>query len=95
MSQFLQTALCVGALAVSGCTTLAPTAVNISTTRDGAAVVNCQAVGNVASVPPYILPGDDLKQVKNQAAGLGGDTVLLTGPRLVSTQGIAYRCVRS
>ena len=71
---------------------LAPTAQGIPTTRDAAAVSNCKPVGNVASTPPYIWPGDDLKQLKNQAVGLGGDTVLLTGPRIISTQGIAYRC---
>jgi hypothetical protein len=77
------------------CTTLAPTARDIPTTREPAAIANCKAVGNVASIPPYILPGDDLRQLKNQAAGLGGDMVLITGPRLVSTQGIAYRCQSS
>lgn len=76
----------------SACTTLAPTAQAVSTTRDAAAVANCKAVGNVASSPPYILPGDDLKQIKNQAVGLGGNIVLITGPRIVSTQGIAYSC---
>ena len=94
MSPFLKTALCAGILVISGCTTLAPTAAGIPTTRDAATVSNCKAVGPVASVPPYILPGDDLKQLKNQAVGLGGDIVLITGPRLVSTQGIAYRCQR-
>lgn len=76
----------------SACTTLAPTAKDVPTTRDATAVAKCKAVGNVASVPPYVLPGDDLKQLKNQAVGLGGNIVLLTGPRLVSTQGIAYSC---
>jgi hypothetical protein len=95
MSPFFKAALCASILAVSGCTTLAPTAASITTTRDGAAVSNCKPVGNVASTPPYVLPGDDLKQLKNQAAGLGGEIVLITGPRLISTQGIAYRCQRS
>jgi hypothetical protein len=63
MSPFFKTALCASVLAVSACTTLAPTAASITTTRDGAAVSNCKAVGNVASVPPYVLPGDDLKQL--------------------------------
>jgi hypothetical protein len=81
-------------LALCACTTLAPGTAEVFVTRDPAAVQACQAAGNVASVPPYVLPGDDLKQVRNQAVGLQADTVLLTGPRLVSTQGVAYRCKR-
>ncbi len=84
--------LILSSVYASACTTLAPTAKDIVVTRDAAAVANCKAVGNVASVPPYVLPGDDLKQLKNQAVGLGGNIVLLTGPRLVSTQGVAYSC---
>ena len=61
-------------------------------TRDVAAVEHCKALGSVASAPPYVLPGDDLKQLKNQALGLGANTVLLTGPRFVSTAGVAYQC---
>ena len=77
---------------ITACTSLAPQASAVVTTREAATVSNCHAVGNVASIPPYILPGDDLKQLKNQAVGLNADTVLLTGPRLVSTQGVAYKC---
>jgi hypothetical protein len=46
----------------------------------------------VASDPPHVMPGDDLKQLKDQAAGLGADTVLSTEPRVLSVKGIAYRC---
>lgn len=84
--------LALSGVFTSACTTLAPKAQAVATTRDETVVTNCKAVGNVASIPPYILPGDDLKQIKNQAVGLGGNTVLITGPRLVSTQGIAYSC---
>jgi hypothetical protein len=38
------------------------------------------------------MPGDDLKQLRNQALPLGADTILLTSPRLVSTAGVANRC---
>jgi len=33
-------------------------------TRDAAAIANCKAVGNVASIPPYVLPGEHLMQMK-------------------------------
>ena len=75
-----------------GCTTLAPGAGDVTVTRDTSKVAQCKALGSVNSVPPYALPGDDLKQIKNQSVGMGADTVLLTGPRLVSTAGVAYRC---
>jgi len=91
-SKSLSLLLVAASVLTSACTTLAPTAQGIPTTRDAAQVASCKAVGNVASTPPYILPGDDLKQIKNQAAGLGGDIVLITSPRIVSTQGIAYQC---
>ncbi len=90
--KFIILGLSMSSVFTSACTTLAPTAQTVSTTRDAMVVTNCKAVGNVASIPPYILPGDDLKQIKNQTVGLGGNTVLITGPRLVSTQGIAYSC---
>jgi len=79
-------------VALFGCTTLAPGAHEVTVTRDAAKVEHCKALGSVASVPPYIAPGDDLKQLKNKAVGLGADTVLLTGPRVVSTAGVAYHC---
>jgi|HubBroStandDraft_6_1064221.scaffolds.fasta_scaffold279918_2 hypothetical protein len=84
--------LAAAALVLSGCTTMAPRADQVSIVTDPALVQHCAAVGNVTSTPPYVLPGDDLKQLRNQAAGLGADTVLRTGPRIVSTQGVAYRC---
>jgi hypothetical protein len=84
--------LLLNALALAGCTTMAPHADQVAIVTDPIAVEKCSALGNVASDPPYIMPGDDLKQLRNQAAGLGADTVLRTGPRIVSTKGIAYRC---
>ena len=79
-------------VALAGCTTLAPGAKGVYITRNAADVEQCKALGSVQSVPPYILPNDDLKQLRNQTVAFGADTVLLTGPRLVSTAGVAYRC---
>jgi hypothetical protein len=79
-------------LLLCACTTMAPGAKEIPVTRNTSDVQSCKPVGSLHSVPPYIMPGDDLKQIRNQAVGLGADTILLTGPRLVSTAGVAYRC---
>ena len=79
-------------LALVGCTTaLAPQAKNIVTTRDPAVVERCEMLGTVEAHPPYIWPGDDLKQLKNKAAPLGADTVFVTG-RFGTVVGVAYRC---
>ena len=80
------------ALSVSGCVTaLAPQAESIKTTQDPGEVANCQILGTVEAHPPYIWPGDDLKQLKNKAAPLRADTVFVTG-RFGTVVGIAYRC---
>jgi hypothetical protein len=71
---------------------MAPGAKEIAITRSMAEVEHCKPLGAVQSVPPYVIPGDDLKQLRNQSVPLGADTILLTSPRLVSTAGIAYRC---
>jgi hypothetical protein len=84
--------LLVSLVALTACTTLAPGAADVTVTRDAATVTTCKALGSVHSVPPYILPNDDLKQIKNRSIGMGADTVLITGPRLISTAGVAYRC---
>lgn len=86
-------ALSIAALMLAGCTTtMAPKAEGVHITRKTAEVERCEVAGNVNSTPPYIWPGDDLKQLQNSAVALKADTVLLTGPRLVVTKGIAYRC---
>lgn len=83
----------IAALMLAGCaTTMAPQAEGVRITKEAADVASCDALGDVHSTPPYIWPGDDLKQLRNSAVALKADTVLLTGPRLVVTKGIAYRC---
>jgi hypothetical protein len=77
---------------VVGCTTVAPQADRIRTTREAAEVASCKPVGSVQSTPPYMFPGDDMKQIRNQALPLGADTILITSPRLVFTSGVAYKC---
>jgi outer membrane lipoprotein SlyB len=84
----------VAAALSTGCTTLAPHAEDVRTTSHAEEVAHCTAMGSVRSVPPYIMPNEDLKQLRNKAVALGADTVLITGPRLISTAGIAYKCAK-
>ena len=80
------------ALILAGCTTsVAPQAEKIAITRTAADVANCRVLGNVEAPPPYIWPGDDLKQMKNAALALGADTIFVTR-RVGSSQGVAYKC---
>lgn len=78
--------------ALGACTTLAPGAHAVRITENPADVAGCRAVGPVSSSPPYVVPGDDLKQLRNDAVALRANTVLRTGPRILITRGIAYRC---
>jgi len=77
---------------LAGCTTLAPGATRVWITTNPSDVSGCHAVGSVQSSPPYVMPGDDLKQLRNEAVALGGNTILRTGPRILVTRGVAYRC---
>jgi len=77
---------------LAGCTTsLARQAEKITTTRNGEDVAQCKILGTVEAHPPYVWPGDDLKQLKNKAAPLGADTVFVTG-RFSTVVGVAYDC---
>ena len=80
---------------LTGCATLPDAAKNIGITRNVHAVEGCTATGTVEATPPFILPNDDIRQVKSQALVQGADTILLQGMRLIITRGIAYKCVRS
>jgi hypothetical protein len=84
--------LLISALAVAGCTTMAPHADQVAIVTDPLVVEKCTAMGNIVAEPPYVMPGDDLKQLQNQATGLGADTVLRTSPRVLAVHGVAYRC---
>ena len=80
------------ALALVACTTLAPNAESTRIARSTAAVAACHPVGPVRSAPSYVMPGDDYRQLRSQTAALGGNAVLVTAPRLISTAGVAYHC---
>jgi hypothetical protein len=84
--------LTVACILLTGCTTaVAPQGMKIETTQNPTIVENCVVVGAVQVQPPYIWPGDDLKQLKNNAVLLGADTVFVTS-RFGTVFGMAYIC---
>lgn len=79
---------------LSGCmTTLAPGASEIVVTRKPADVVNCSPLTSVQGGPAEF-PGNDIKELQNQALAAGADTVLITSSIFTSSGsgGLAYRC---
>jgi hypothetical protein len=84
--------VCLAVLTLTACATaVAPQAEAIRTTTNPADVAKCAVVGSVEAEPPYMMPGDDLKQMKNAALVLNADTVFVTR-RAGKSQGVAYRC---
>ena len=77
----------------AGCTTaVVPQAEAIRVTRNKAEIAQCQILGTVEAHPPFVWPGDDVKQLKNKAAPLGADTVFVTNS-VGTIVGVAYKCV--
>jgi len=79
---------------LSGCaTTLAPGASEIVLTRKPADVVHCSPIVTVQGAPAEF-PGNDLRELQNQALAAGADTVLITSSIFTSSGsgGLAYRC---
>lgn len=78
----------------SGCATgvtLAPGAEQVKITRAPTDVASCIVVGNVDGENGSGLTIDGIRQMQNQTAGVGGNTVLVTS-NLSPQKGIAYRC---
>jgi hypothetical protein len=83
----------VAALLAAGCVSLAPQAETIRVTSIGSEVGQCKVLGAVESHPPYMFPSDAVNQLRNNAAALGADTLLLTSSgALRGKTGMAYRC---
>jgi hypothetical protein len=79
---------------LSGCmTTLAPGASEIVMTRKPAEVAHCSPLVAVQGGPPEF-PGNDLRELRNQALAAGADTVLITSSIFTESGsgGLAYRC---
>jgi hypothetical protein len=89
----MRRAAAIAAVFIAGCTSLAPQAEKVRVTSDGSEVANCTTLGTVTSQPPYVGPDDGVKQLRNNAAALGADTLLLTSSGAMRGQtGMAYRC---
>lgn len=91
MSRSIRIALAT--VALSGCVSVAPQAEAIRVTSIGSEVAQCKILGAVESHPPYVFPSDGVNQLRNNAAALGADTLLLTSSgALRGKTGMAYRC---
>jgi hypothetical protein len=79
-------------LGTAGCVTvaLAPGAEKVKITKNASDVASCKAVGNVKS--PMVGYDGINATLQNQALGLGGNTVFVTGPAAESVAGVAYSC---
>lgn len=91
----LSTLVLVCALLLSGCASLSPygkTWNGVYVTDNKNDVSACKYIDVFHSWPPYIRPNDDIRNVTRRAAEVGADTVLVSGARVVSTAGQAYKC---
>ena len=68
-----------------------PGAEQVVITRNAAAMASCTVLDNVDGLTDTNYVGDERREMKNQTAHLGGDTLLLTG-EMNPPKGIAYRC---
>jgi hypothetical protein len=86
------TAIAVIGLGTAGCVTVAraPGAEKVKITKEAGDVASCKAVGNVKS--PLIGYDATNATLQNQALGLGGNTVFVTGAAAESVAGVAYSC---
>jgi len=78
----------------SGCATsvrLAPGADQVKVTKVPTDVASCVAVDNVEGNNSSGLTNDGIRQMQNQAVGVGGNAVLVTSD-ISPQKGVAYRC---
>jgi len=75
---------------------LAPGAEQVKLTRNAGEVANCKAVGNLSNVNGGNVTDAGQRIAKNQAVGLGGNTILDTSTAFEESQGtvegVVYRC---
>ncbi len=94
MKAMFMIGVCVSAcLCASGCITtvaLAPGASQVRITQQANDVATCKVVGNVKA--PSDAPADMEPTIRNQAVGLGGNTIFLTKDISGPQEGVAYRC---
>lgn len=90
----VMTLACVPLLTACVTVALAPGAEKVRLTSSAQDVKSCTAVGNVR-VPADVQKNDPFtddtsNELRNQAIGLGGNTVFVTSDAL--GEGVAYRC---
>jgi hypothetical protein len=76
--------------AAAGCASVAPKSESVVLTRESSDVVGCKEIGDVESWLSLSFK-DAQTQLRNRAAGLGADTVLVSSS-FGDTTGTAYRC---
>jgi hypothetical protein len=78
--------------ATAACATvaLAPGAERVRLTTNAADVAPCKAVGNVKALPGSSV--DSEASIRNQALGLGANTIFVTRYVSGSEEGVAYSC---
>ena len=75
---------------MAGCASVAPKSDSIVLTRESSSVVGCKEVGSVEAWLALSF-GDARVQLRNHAAALGADTILVNSP-FGETTGTAYVC---
>jgi hypothetical protein len=86
--------LLIGFILMLGCGTVAlsPEGERIRLTSDRNDVAGCAMVGVVDAKPPYIGPHDAEYTLRNKAAAIGADTLLVAGWKANTQSATAYRC---
>ena len=82
-------------LLMSCTTTLLPQAESVRWTKNPEEVRACKLLGPVQAEPPFSTPDSPHIKLRNEAAALGGDTVLQTsGANILGKawKGYAYKC---
>lgn len=78
---------------LSSCASLTVEGEKVTLTENRSEVQKCRAMGKVVSQPPYALPSDWKKKLRNAASELGGNWVFTEGAGFKSdVVGEAYLC---
>lgn len=80
-------------LLVVGCASLSDAGAKVYLTTDPTQIKGCRKLGPVTATPPYGLPSDWEKKLRNAAGAMGANWVLSEKPGASSTvKGEAYSC---
>lgn len=86
-------------LLISGCGSTGPSVIKLTPGGKAIHVIdsaeeanNCRSVGEAKAYPPYVLPYDAKHTLRNKAAELGGDTMLITNHAIGVARSQVYDC---